>query len=82
MYNHPLPQITPISSLQACGGDFSTSAGSITSPGYPGTYPDDLDCGYTITVPVGYVVTLTFTHIDVDYGVGCVADTVEVLSCC
>ncbi|XP_025082146.1 bone morphogenetic protein 1 homolog isoform X2 [Pomacea canaliculata] len=46
--------------VQACGGEYNASYGSITSPLYPSQYPPDQDCVYIIRAPTGYRITLTF----------------------
>lgn len=46
--------------LEICGGAFSNSSGTFTSPNYPNNYPSYLDCVWDITVPVGRIVQLSF----------------------
>ena len=43
----------------ACGGNFTTPSGILTSPQHPGYYPNT-DCVYIITQPEGNYVNLTF----------------------
>ena len=45
-----------------CGGDLSGSSGSFQSPNYPSNYVANLYCKWTITVPAGSTVSLTFTN--------------------
>ena len=42
--------------------------GEITSPNYPGNYPDDADCQWQITVDSGSIIRLTFVEFDVEDG--------------
>ncbi|CAG2236313.1 unnamed protein product [Mytilus edulis] len=44
-----------------CGGNFTELIGSFSSTNYPCNYPINQDCFYSISVPVGYTITLTFT---------------------
>ena len=41
-----------------CGGSFTTPYGFLSSPSYPKYYPDNLDCIYTISQPMGANVDL------------------------
>ena len=49
----------------ACGGNFTTANGALTSPSYPSNYPDFADCIYTISQPTGTVIVLKFLSIDI-----------------
>ena len=46
-------------------GYFSTTGGVIKSPSYPGNYPDNADCIYTISQPTGTVILLKFLSMDI-----------------
>ena len=49
------------------GGHFyTTGGGMITSPSYPGNYPDYSDCIYTISQPTGRVIRLNFLTMDIN----------------
>ncbi|XP_049865550.1 cubilin homolog [Pectinophora gossypiella] len=48
-----------------CQHNMTGSHGVIESPGYPGTYPTNLDCLWTIIVPKGNKINVTFTLFDV-----------------
>ena len=37
-----------------CGGTLSSMGGVILSPGFPGAYPNNLDCTWKIELPIGY----------------------------
>ena len=49
-----------------CGGTESLTDHSLTytliSPGYPGTYPNSIDCEWVLKVPEGYVVDFSITE--------------------
>ena len=53
--------------LGNCGGDIIAESGQLQSPNYPNIYPDDQDCTWTITVPIGFSVLLNFETFDVRY---------------
>ncbi|XP_054606889.2 suppressor of tumorigenicity 14 protein homolog isoform X1 [Nothobranchius furzeri] len=49
-----------------CGGSISSWNGSISSPYYPSFYPPNIDCTWTIRVPVpGYLISLTIMTLDI-----------------
>ena len=39
---------------------------TFTSENYPADYPHNTKCGYTIMVPEGYSITLTFTDFQLE----------------
>lgn len=43
-----------VHSTATCGGTLASMAGVILSPGFPGAYPNNLDCTWRIALPVGY----------------------------
>jgi len=43
-------------------------SGKITSPGYPSHYPNDVQCTWTISVPDGFIVKLTFKFFYMENG--------------
>lgn len=45
-----------------CGGILTTPSGIITSPGYPGVFPLNLDCGWKIVQPEGTRINMTFSN--------------------
>uniref|UniRef100_W5MX16 Cubilin n=1 Tax=Lepisosteus oculatus TaxID=7918 RepID=W5MX16_LEPOC len=59
-------EITWTSTPTGCGGVLYGDHGSFASPNYPGTYNNGTDCEWTITAPVGRVVTVTFFYINID----------------
>ena len=62
-----------------CGGFYSSSSGSISSPWYPVFYPRQLDCWWFVAVPDSYAVDL-FLSLDIDWTPDCSGDVVEVLN--
>ncbi|XP_077863274.1 uncharacterized protein LOC144346275 [Saccoglossus kowalevskii] len=44
--------------IGACGGQFTGHSGYIYSPNYPGKYPDDQNCIWTITVEDNHIIQL------------------------
>ncbi|XP_072507728.1 cubilin [Notamacropus eugenii] len=54
------------SSPVGCGGTLYGEAGSLTSPGYPGTYENNTHCEWTIAAPAGRTVTVSFYFISID----------------
>ena len=62
----------------ACKGYFTTSNGNITSPSYPGLYPNKADCTWTISQPVGTYIVLTFHRMHVEYHANCIYDYLNI----
>ena len=52
--------------IGVCGGSFTTSKGILTSPSYPGNYPNDADCIYTVSQPNGTYVSVSFLSMDIE----------------
>ncbi|XP_026326618.1 cubilin homolog [Hyposmocoma kahamanoa] len=48
-----------------CQSNLTGSHGVIESPGFPDSYLTNLNCMWTITVPKGNKINVTFTHFDV-----------------
>uniref|UniRef100_A0A8D2IQV5 Cubilin n=1 Tax=Varanus komodoensis TaxID=61221 RepID=A0A8D2IQV5_VARKO len=59
-------EITWTSSLNGCGGTLYGETGSLASPEYPASYPNQTDCEWTIEAPKGKVVTVNFDFISID----------------
>ncbi|XP_019508240.1 PREDICTED: CUB and sushi domain-containing protein 1 [Hipposideros armiger] len=51
-----------LSLLATCGGTLTGMAGVVLSPGFPGAYPNNLDCTWTITLPTGYGAHIQFLN--------------------
>lgn len=60
------------SSPSGCGGTLEGDSGSFTSPGYPGTYPNNTHCEWTIIAPAERLVTISFYLISIDDPGDCV----------
>ena len=55
-----------IDKFEECGGGYYSGNRTITSPNYPGNYPNDSECIYTIYQPVGSIILLNFLDIEID----------------
>ena len=64
--------------IGACGGNFSTPEGTLTSPYYPDKYPDGTDCVYTIARPAGTTIQLYFHSLDINSHSSCRYDYLEI----
>ncbi|XP_035867009.1 CUB and sushi domain-containing protein 1 [Phyllostomus discolor] len=56
-WNYPTPLC-----IATCGGTRSSMGGVILSPGFPGAYPNNLDCSWRIALPVGYGAHIQFLN--------------------
>ncbi|XP_058537778.1 cubilin isoform X1 [Neofelis nebulosa] len=65
-------EIVWTSSPSGCGGTLYGHSGSFTSPGYPGTYPNNTHCEWTIIAPAGRPVTVSFYFVSIDDPGDCV----------
>ncbi|KAM5338742.1 cubilin [Glossophaga mutica] len=65
-------EITWTSSPFGCGGTLYGDSGSFTSPGYPGTYPNNTHCEWAIIAPAGKRITVSFYFISIDDPGDCV----------
>lgn len=62
-----------------CGGTLDDSNhGDISSPGYPGNYPNLRDCSWTVTVDAGRYITFAFASIDLETSDDCSNDYLEI----
>lgn len=52
--------------------------GEVQSPQYPQPYPPNLLEQWDLSVPEGYQIRLTFTHLDIEPSAGCVYDAITV----
>ncbi|XP_047453842.1 complement C1r-A subcomponent-like [Mugil cephalus] len=53
--------------------------GEVQSPQYPQPYPPNLQEQWDLSVPEGYQIQLTFTHLDIEASAGCYYDSLTVL---
>ena len=44
---------------------------TLTSPGYPDGYPRNMDCIYSVPIPLDMAMKLTFIEFDVEYDSKC-----------
>ncbi|XP_049840781.1 cubilin-like [Schistocerca gregaria] len=61
----------------ACGGDLTSESGSFATPGYPGSYPLDVECVWSIRTSPGNSAIVTFSQFSLG-GSNCDEDYVEV----
>lgn len=52
--------------------------GQVQSPQYPRPYPPNLQEQWDLSVPEGYQIRLTFTHLDIEASAGCHYDSLTV----
>ncbi|XP_034466935.1 complement component 1, r subcomponent isoform X1 [Hippoglossus hippoglossus] len=53
--------------------------GEVQSPQYPQPYPPNLQKQWDLSVPEGYRIRITFTHMDIEASAGCYYDSLTVL---
>ncbi|CAB1456327.1 unnamed protein product [Pleuronectes platessa] len=53
--------------------------GEVQSPQYPQPYPPNLQEQWDLSVPEGYRIRITFTHMDIEASAGCYYDSLTVL---
>jgi len=62
-----------------CGGNLvGQQFGVITSPGYPGNYPDGRTCVWTIAVGLANTILFSFGHVALEHHDNCSFDYIEV----
>ncbi|XP_063985313.1 cubilin homolog [Diachasmimorpha longicaudata] len=64
--------------VTGCGGHIRKQKGIVSSPGYPKSYPTNIDCEWTIEVDYGYGIQINFTDVDTEKEVACIMDKIEV----
>ncbi|KAL8165121.1 UNVERIFIED_CONTAM: hypothetical protein K2H54_029738 [Gekko kuhli] len=62
----------------ACGGTLTEPDGTISSPGYPVTYPHGVKCRWTILVQPGYLIRLTIMSFYLEFDYHCNRDYLEI----
>nr|XP_033781487.1 procollagen C-endopeptidase enhancer 1 [Geotrypetes seraphini] len=72
----PQPNITRPVFL--CGGDLTADSGYVASEGFPNFYPHNKKCTWTITVPEGQIVMLSFRVFDMEPDSACRYDFLDV----
>ncbi|XP_041372182.1 cubilin-like [Gigantopelta aegis] len=73
-------KLTFLASVEACGGDLTTSTGTFSSPNYPGQYAHNRLCEWRIQVQPGRRVTLTFSDFRIELHRSCSWDYVDVFN--
>lgn len=63
----------------SCGGYFTESSASLSSPNYPVRFPVDVTCQWQIRVPTDYVIELRFNDFNMDGKYPCNVDYVKVM---
>ncbi|XP_069845386.1 procollagen C-endopeptidase enhancer 1 [Dipodomys merriami] len=63
-----------------CGGDVTGESGYVASEGFPNLYPPNKECIWTITVPDGQTVSLSFRVFDLELHPSCRYDALEVFA--
>lgn len=61
-----------------CGGMISGTSGTITSPGYPDDYPDDVVCEWIFQGPIVHYLTIKFTSFALQPSTNCTNDFLAV----
>ena len=51
-----------------CGGILTSPRGIISSPLYPDNYPDNAQCTYLISQPIGKKILINFQSFDIETG--------------
>uniref|UniRef100_H3BHY2 Metalloendopeptidase n=1 Tax=Latimeria chalumnae TaxID=7897 RepID=H3BHY2_LATCH len=54
-----------------CGGTLTSLSGNFTSPEYPSSYPDSMDCSWVLIAPPNHKVSLTMTFFDLESDLAC-----------
>lgn len=63
-----------------CGGDVRGESGYVASEGFPNLYAPNKECVWTITVPEGQTVSLSFRVFDLELHPACRYDALEVFA--
>ncbi|XP_060778198.1 discoidin, CUB and LCCL domain-containing protein 1 isoform X2 [Neoarius graeffei] len=56
----------------------SPKSGTVASRNYPGTYPNHTQCVWTLKVPTGYTLRLTFGDFDLEWSKDCKAGSLTI----
>ena len=55
-------------SVTDCDENIYGDSGTVSSPNYPGYYPNNADCKYWVTLETSGHIHMIFSHFDVEYG--------------
>ena len=69
---------SPLISLIGCGGVFSGTEGTITSPVISGKYPNNALCTYKLSAPAGKRISLFFSTFSLQYDTACKFDSLRI----
>ncbi|XP_019353396.2 cubilin [Alligator mississippiensis] len=61
-----------------CGGELTSIYGSIYTPGYPGNYPPNRDCYWSISTNPGLLITFAFGTLSLEHHNNCSQDYLEI----
>lgn len=64
--------------VPGCGGEMTSSRGSIISPNYPQSYPLNADCEWKIRTSAGSVISISIVEIDIEEHHTCRYDYLQV----
>ncbi|XP_068081387.1 cubilin [Anabrus simplex] len=64
--------------LDGCGGRLTRPEGEFTSPGYPGRYKDEVECHWSITVPLHLSIELTIHDLVMEGRMDCRFDSLTI----
>lgn len=53
-------------------------SGTVASRNYPGTYPNHTQCAWSLKVPTGYTLNLTFGDFDLEWSKDCKAGSLTI----
>ncbi|KZC14141.1 Cubilin [Dufourea novaeangliae] len=66
--------------VDGCGGHLTKPSDSFTSPGYPSSYPTNVDCEWLIEVDYMHSIELTIHDIHTEKQKGCFFDKLQIYS--
>ncbi|KAK3572019.1 hypothetical protein QTP86_022249 [Hemibagrus guttatus] len=69
---------TYMASTSACGGNLHMESGAFNSPNYPGAYPPNTECVWTIVSSPGNRLQLSFILFELQQSQGCNNDYLEI----
>ncbi|XP_068150750.1 cubilin homolog [Drosophila tropicalis] len=61
-----------------CGGEILSARGTLTSPNYPDSYPENVECVWSIAARAGNTIELTFSQLDIAKSEHCNEDFLEI----
>ncbi|KOC70062.1 Cubilin [Habropoda laboriosa] len=66
--------------VDGCGGHLTRPFDEFTSPGYPNSYPKNIDCEWLIEVDYAHSIELTIHDINIERQKGCYYDKLQIYS--